>query len=67
MLHEYSAGEVAEMLGIPYYKVIRKIKRGGLKGSRKVGWGWIIPASALQSGTEIDVQLISNKFEMVKS
>ena len=41
---EYSVTEVAEKTGIPYYTVIRDIKRGKYPNARKVGHGWIIPA-----------------------
>lgn len=76
---ELSVGEVAKQLQEPYHRIIRRIKRGELPGSRKVGWGWVIPKSALKhqdtwssnihkiTKQKVDVQLISKSFELIPS
>lgn len=78
-MKELSVGEVAKELNEPYHRVIRRIKRGELPGSRKVGWGWVIPKDALKqqdtwssninkiTGAKLDVQLISDKFDFIPS
>ena len=40
----YSVTELADKIGLPYYTVIRQIKRGYYPNAYKVGHGWVIPA-----------------------
>lgn len=39
--------EAAEMLGLPYYKVIRYVQRGVIP-ARKKGWIWLIDEKDLE-------------------
>jgi len=39
--------EAAEMLGLPYYKVIRYVQRGVIP-ARKKGWIWLINQEDLE-------------------
>lgn len=40
----YSVTEISKKTKIPYYTVIRKIKKGHYPNAFKVGHGWVIPA-----------------------
>lgn len=75
MAKEYSVGEVANKLKTPYFRVIRMIKRGELPGAYKVGWGWVIPESALDAQDEkgwkipgqiswVDLESVEFEFKM---
>ncbi len=76
---DLSVGEVAQQLKEPYHRVIRRIKRGELPGAYKVGWGWIIPKSAIKemdtfkdnlrklTRQKVDAHLISKDFEFIPS
>lgn len=67
MNKELSAGEVANMLGTPYFRVIRMIKRGEFPGAHKVGWGWVIPKEAFDNVVHGTVELVSDNFEFIPS
>lgn len=45
---EYSATEIAKLKKIPYYTVIRRIKKGHYPNAYKVGHGWVIPAKDIK-------------------
>lgn len=44
----YSVTEVAKLTKVPYYTVIRKIKKGHYPNAFKVGHGWVIPAKDIK-------------------
>lgn len=44
----YSVTEIADKTGLPYYTVIRKIKKGHYPNAFKVGHGWVIPAGDVE-------------------
>lgn len=46
MTDDYSASQAAELLGMSHQEVIRRLRRGDIKG-RKVGWFWIISGQQL--------------------
>lgn len=40
----YSITELAKKEGVPYYTMIRRVKKGHYPNAYKVGHGWVIPA-----------------------
>jgi len=40
----YSITELANKEGVPYYTMIRRVKKGYYPNAYKVGHGWVIPA-----------------------
>lgn len=44
MKKNYSVTEIAKKEKLPYYTVIRKLKKGHYPNAYKVGHGWVIPS-----------------------
>lgn len=44
----YSITELSQILKLPYYTVIRQVKKGKYPNAYKVGHGWVVPAKDIK-------------------
>lgn len=49
----FTARRTGELLGLPHLEVIRRLRRGDIRG-QKLGWNWIITEDAIEEAKQSD-------------
>lgn len=49
----FTARQTGEALKLPHLEIIRRLRRGDIKG-RKLGWNWVITEEAIEAAKASD-------------